>query len=125
MSQLPRHSQIRFPVDPRMVPAVKAARRLHLTEAEFERILPRLLLRGFPRADPDIGNYDLKAIDAWLDAQMGVVVDHLRKASAQAIIEERLRLLAEGKIGPRTRKQMQAEKAAKAAQKALSAKPES
>ncbi|MGO4173733.1 hypothetical protein [Bosea sp. TAF32] len=55
-----------------MVPATKAVRRLHLTEGEFERVLPKLLARGFPRRDPDIGNFDLKAIDAWLDSQMAM-----------------------------------------------------
>lgn len=68
----PTHSQVRFPVDPRMVPAAKAARRLHLILPEFERVLPKLLARGFPRPDPDIGNFDLKAIDAWLDSQMAM-----------------------------------------------------
>lgn len=65
---------IRSQVQPRDVPPVKAARRLHLTLAEFERLLPRLLKRGFPPPDPDTGNFDLKAIDAWMDARSGLVV---------------------------------------------------
>lgn len=76
-----------------MVPAIKAARRLHLTLPEFERILPKLLARGFPRADPDIGNYDLKAIDAWLDSQMGTA-DRSRPVDARLVTEQRLKLLA-------------------------------
>lgn len=52
-------------VDPGDVPPEKAARRLCLTEAQFAEILPKLLLRGFPPADPDTGMYDLDAIDAW------------------------------------------------------------
>jgi hypothetical protein len=42
-----------------------AARRLGLTPAEFEAVKERLFARGFPRPDPDTGNYDLDAIDAW------------------------------------------------------------
>jgi hypothetical protein len=63
----PSPSQIRFPVDPRLVPASKAARRLHLTEAEFKEKLEALLRAGMPRACSVTGHYDLKAIDAWLN----------------------------------------------------------
>lgn len=56
---------IRYRVDPADVPAEKAARRLHLTAAQFGEALPRLLARGFPAPDPDTGMYDLDAIDAW------------------------------------------------------------
>lgn len=69
MSGAPQQSQVRFPVDPRDVPPAKAARRLHLTLAEFEQLLPRLFQRGFPRPDPDTGNYDLKAVDQWMDSR--------------------------------------------------------
>ena len=62
---VPRAPSIRFPVDPGDVPAEKAARRLHLTPAQFEAVKPRLLARGFPPADPDTGMYDLEAIDRW------------------------------------------------------------
>lgn len=44
----------------------KAARRLHLTEAQFKEKLGALLLAGMPPACPVTGHYDLKAIDAWL-----------------------------------------------------------
>ncbi|WP_131860241.1 hypothetical protein [Bosea sp. BK604] len=76
-----------------MVPPVKAARRLHLTLAEFDRILPRLLQRGFPKADPDIGNYDLKAIDAWLDGQMAVRTEQVARQSTHKLVMERLERL--------------------------------
>lgn len=136
----PRSEQIRFTVEPRLLPPKKAARRLHLTPAEFRDVLPRLMNRGFPRPDPDIGYYDLKAIDAWLDLQMGrqagsVALDprevwtekKAREAQGQArdarevwaerqarraqqraldardVSDERLKLMAEGKLGPRTR----------------------
>jgi hypothetical protein len=62
-------SKIRFAIDPRDVPPAKAARRLHLTEAEFTKQLPALLARGFPSADETTGMYDLKAIDSWMDSR--------------------------------------------------------
>jgi hypothetical protein len=57
---------VRFKVEPRDVPAVKAARRLHLSLDEFRAKLPELLTRGFPAADPTTGNYYLPAIDQWM-----------------------------------------------------------
>lgn len=63
MSPIP--SDIRYRVDPGDVPADKAARRLHLTPARFAELLPDLLARGFPPADPTTGMYDLDAIDLW------------------------------------------------------------
>jgi hypothetical protein len=66
---VPDAAQIRFRVDPADVPAEKAARRLHLKLDRFNEVLPRLLLRGFPAADPDTGMYDLDAIDRWRAAR--------------------------------------------------------
>lgn len=51
------------------VPPAVAARRLALTLAEFQEVLPRLQARGFPAADPDTGNFDLDAIDLWRHAR--------------------------------------------------------
>lgn len=68
----PQAATLRFPVDPRGVTTTKAARRLGLTEAEFEAKAPRLFARGFPRPDPDTERFDLRAIDAWLDSQSGL-----------------------------------------------------
>ncbi len=65
MSTAPVASEVRFRVDPGDVPPEKAARRLHLTIEKFNEVLPRLLARGFPPADPDTGNFDLDAIDQW------------------------------------------------------------
>jgi hypothetical protein len=56
---------MRFHVSPRDVPAQVAARRLGTSLCEFNAILPRLLARGFPRPDPDTGNFDLTAIELW------------------------------------------------------------
>src|SRR5450631_2792594 len=66
-----RSASIRFRVDPRDVPAEKAARRLHLTPAEFGAKLPALLIRGFPGPDPTTGMFDLAAIDQWMTARHG------------------------------------------------------
>lgn len=66
---VPCPAAIRYPVAPRDVPAHKAARRLHLTEAEFHAKQQALFERGFPRPDPTTGMYDLVAIDAWMDAR--------------------------------------------------------
>src|SRR5262249_49544723 len=51
--------------------AEKAARRLHLTLAEFGAKLPELLARGFPGPDQTTGMYDLDAIDQWRAARHG------------------------------------------------------
>jgi hypothetical protein len=60
---------MRFHVEPRDVPAEMAARRLGKTLAEFNAALPHLLARGFPKPDPDTGNFDLEAINRWCDAR--------------------------------------------------------
>jgi hypothetical protein len=65
----PRSANIRFRVDPRDVPAEKAARRLHLTPAEFQAKLPELMARGFPRPNPTTGMFDLTAMDEWMTAR--------------------------------------------------------
>jgi hypothetical protein len=95
----PRANAIRFAVDPRDVPPVKAARRLHLTLAEFEEMLPQLLARGFPRPDITTGMYDLKAIDAWQDARSGLAPTLTEAAplrNAAEVYKERSQRLANG-----------------------------
>jgi hypothetical protein len=79
---------LRFPVDPKDVPPEKAARRLGLTMDRFEAVLPRLLSRGFPPSDPDTGNFDLDAIDAWRASR------HRRLLSAPSIEEHPTGLVA-------------------------------
>ena len=64
-------NSIRFSVDPRDVPAEKAARRLGLTLARFLVVEGELYERGFPRPDKTTGNFDLLAIDRWMDARWG------------------------------------------------------
>lgn len=46
-------------------PPIAAARALWLTLEAFEEMLPELVLRGFPAADPTTGNFDMDAINAW------------------------------------------------------------
>lgn len=60
---------IRFDVKPRDVPPEKAARRLGIGVEEFNAILPNLISRGFPTPDQDTGNFDLHAIDKWMDVR--------------------------------------------------------
>lgn len=62
---IPRANDVRSRVDPGDVPPVKAARRLHLTLAEFTAKLPELYERGFPHPDPTTGMFDLEQIDQW------------------------------------------------------------
>lgn len=94
MLEAPQPNQVRYTVDPRDVPPIKAARRLHLTLAEFEKVLPRLLQRGFPRPDPDTGNYDLKAVDQWMDNRSTLTPAN-QPRDAREVTAERLAMLAQ------------------------------
>lgn len=58
-------AELRYRVDPGDVPAEKAARRLGLTLAEFNAVLPRLLSRGFPEANPT------RATTTWMRSTHG------------------------------------------------------
>jgi hypothetical protein len=80
---------LRFRVDPRDVPADKAARRLHLTAAEFAVALPALVDRGFPPPDPTTGMFDLKAIDEWMDGRHRLTLS-ADPRDVQKVIRERL-----------------------------------
>jgi hypothetical protein len=55
----------RVRVQPGDIPASAAARRMGLNDDAFRTALPNLIARGFPKPDPDTGNFDLDAIDAW------------------------------------------------------------
>lgn len=85
----PRAPGVRFPVEPRDVPPAKAARRLHLTPAEFEAARPALHARGFPQPDPTTGMYDLKAIDGWMDRRSALTGPQAARDSRQ-VFSERL-----------------------------------
>lgn len=84
----PTASAIRFAVEPRLVPAAKAGRRLHLSLSEFEQKLVALQAAGFPAPCPVIGHFDLEAIDAWIDSMSG-----LKSAGAVDDFESRLALI--------------------------------
>lgn len=83
---------IRLRVDPRGVPAGKAARRLGMAEAAFVEVRDRLYARLFPRPDPDTGLYDLKAIDDWMDRQAGLTSAAVAR-DAGAVVQGRLEAL--------------------------------
>lgn len=52
--------------EPGDVPPAVAAHHMGCASLkDFEAMLPALLGRGFPPADPTTGNYDLDAIRAW------------------------------------------------------------
>jgi hypothetical protein len=85
---------IRFQIDPRDIPPEKAARRLGLALDQFEAVLPRLLGRGFPPSDPDTGNYDLDAIDAWRARRHNrVLPQSLSPAQSPGLVNARLEKL--------------------------------
>jgi hypothetical protein len=89
-------SSIRLRVDPRDVPADKAARRLGLTLAAFEDVKDRLFARGFPRPDTDTGLFDLKAIDDWMDRRSGLT-SNLAARDASTVVKARLEAMRGGK----------------------------
>jgi hypothetical protein len=47
------------------VPEKEAAKRMGTPVDAFKAALPNLIARGFPKPDPETGNFDLDAIDAW------------------------------------------------------------
>lgn len=73
MVQVAVHNEsVRFPIKPRLIPATKVARWLHLSMDEFRQLLPALRLEGFPAACPVTGHYDLIALEAWQDKRSGL-----------------------------------------------------
>ncbi len=57
--------------EPRLLPPRLTARHLGLSLADFEKLLPALREAGFPRPIAPIGNYDLLAVQSWIDNQSG------------------------------------------------------
>lgn len=80
---------IKFKVDPLMVPASKAARRLGLHVKTFEQKLPELLSIGFPKPHPVLGTYCLQAVDDWISSQAGLI-EATGKSSPNARISARI-----------------------------------
>jgi len=56
---------VRIRIEPKEIPPEAAARRMGVPYSIFQQQLPKLIARGFPAADPDLGTYDIDAIDAW------------------------------------------------------------
>ena len=83
-------NSVRFRVDPRMVPASKAARRLGLTLSEFVQKLPALRGAGLPQANPITGLYDLKAMELWMDRVSGLAPSAVDEADPREGFEARL-----------------------------------
>lgn len=91
-TRTPTSSTIRFPVEPRLVPAAKAARYLHLTLTDFNQLLPALHAAGFPKPCPVTGHYDLLAIGAWQDRRSGLAKGPASSpADVDALVRERLK----------------------------------
>lgn len=82
-------SSPRFSVEPRLVPAKAAARRLGLDRDEFLSILTELMKYGFPSPVPVVEHFDLKAIDTWLDRHSGLAGINVKR-EADATINARL-----------------------------------
>ena len=88
----PQPNKVRFRVDPRGISREKAARRLGIDVTHFDLIEDDLYAQGFPRADPLTGMWDLKAIDAWMDARSGIgSTAATGPLNAQDVFTERLR----------------------------------
>jgi DNA-binding IclR family transcriptional regulator len=80
----PAPASFRFKVEPRDVPPRHAARRLGLTTSDFQRALPELLERGFPKPDSTTGNFDLAAIERWMEGR------HAEEHKSQDVMLERI-----------------------------------
>ncbi len=63
---------VRFPIDPLLVPVEKVARRLGISTAGFAEMRADLEAAGFPKPDPIIGNYNLQAVDTWVNSRTGL-----------------------------------------------------
>jgi hypothetical protein len=92
---------MRFRIEPRDVPLEVAARRLGKARAELEAVLPDLLARGFPQADPTTGNFDLAAIDRWCDARHPHLFGGraMQARDARDVVQNRLAKLRAGHGG--------------------------
>ena len=90
-------SGIRYAVSPGDVPPAKAARRLHLSEADFKAKLPELYKRGFPEPDPTTGMFDLDAIDAWRRARNPhlFLTEPARAKDARTVVAARIAGIAD------------------------------
>jgi hypothetical protein len=76
------------------------ARRLGLSDAEFAARYPSLRARGFPPPDPDTGNFDLHAVERWMDARnphlFGDSAAMMQARDASTVAPERIAKLKAG-----------------------------
>ena len=89
MSPTVAPATIRFKVEPRDIPAAKAARRLHLSLDEFRAKLLELVSRGFPPADPTTGMFYLPTIDEWMASRFKLTADSTL-GNDRSLIDERI-----------------------------------
>ncbi|TIL56717.1 MAG: hypothetical protein E5Y79_28335 [Mesorhizobium sp.] len=83
-------ASVRFAVEPRLIPAAKAARRLHLTPTEFEEKRAALHRQGFPLPCPVVEHFDLIAIDAWLDRMSSIGAVGPSLGDPERLVAERI-----------------------------------
>jgi hypothetical protein len=80
------------------VPDRVAAHRMGMTLKKFTAMLPNLIARGFPKADPDTGNFDLDAIDIWRRKRHRHLYredDQVGARDASTVVQDRLARLKE------------------------------
>jgi hypothetical protein len=91
---------MKFRVQPRDVPRDVVARRLGLSDAQFDLHEPNLRARGFPAPDPDTGNFDMHAVDRWCDARhphlFGGVDAQMQARDAGTVAKDRIAKLRAG-----------------------------
>jgi len=95
-SRAPQAPALRMSVQPRDIPARAAARLLGLTVADFASKLPQLAARGFPCPDETTGNYDRKAVEAWMDRRSRLTAD-AAPTDAAARVARRLEAFGGGR----------------------------
>ncbi|MBS9720214.1 hypothetical protein JYU29_05870 [Tianweitania sp. BSSL-BM11] len=86
----PKANSVRFTVQPRLVPALKAARFLHLSLLEFRDKLPALRKEGFPAPCPVTGHFDLVAMQTWQDRRSGLTGSEPQLEDHAAVMRQRI-----------------------------------
>jgi hypothetical protein len=78
----------RFKIEPRDAPPAVAAKVLGVDGDEFAACLPDLHARGLPYPDETTSNFDLRAIEVWMDRRSGLgkVAAPIAKDAASVVI---------------------------------------
>lgn len=89
---------MRFRVEPRDVPSDVIARRLGKSATDFKAVLPNLIARGFPKPDPDTGNFDLVAVDKWCDGRHAHLFggNQMQARDASTVAKDRIMAMRKG-----------------------------